>query len=202
MVGTPDGAGSRQALIETIVRDTILRCREAGAVYSDEAFYDLLEEYPDIGCDYCIITAADLQAEAVGVFPYRGLPSHGLALNCAAEQIGDDRTQELIRAAGKKLKSKALFAPASSDEWLNYRSSFFRYPNKNAYTDSDFDRVNAVLFPGGADALEVYRWTADRPEQFGGGNERRGALCLSVYDGCIDRFVVIMSSAADRNRNG
>ncbi|MBQ4428712.1 MAG: hypothetical protein II871_02950 [Clostridia bacterium] len=195
VVGIPEGANSRAALIEAIVRDTLVCCRENGAEYSDEAFFELLEDYPDIGCDYRIIAPADLLAEERRAFPYRGAPSHRLALSCAAELFCEDSLRELSRASCKKLKSKALFAPAGSDEWPNYRSAFFRHPNENAYTDSDFERVNAVLFPGGAEGLEVYRWTADRAEHFDSESEHRIALCLSIYDDSIDRFVVIISSA-------
>ncbi|MBR3298120.1 MAG: hypothetical protein IKI64_02840 [Clostridia bacterium] len=193
VVGTPEGPGSRRSLIEAIVRETLVFCRENGAEYSDEAFFELLEEYPDIGCDYRIITPADAKAEAGKVFPYLGEPSHRLALSCAAETFGEDRLRELSHASCKKLKSKALFAPAASDEWLNYRKAFSRHPHKSAYTDSDFERVNSVLFPGGADGLEVYRWATNHLERFAGEIERAFGLCLSVYDSSIDRFVVIIA---------
>ncbi|MBQ2058416.1 MAG: hypothetical protein II488_01445, partial [Firmicutes bacterium] len=62
-------------------------------------------------------------------------------------------------------------------------------------TDADFDRVNAALFPGGEEGLEVYRWTADWADYFGAEGGSRGGLCLTVYDRAVERFVVIISPA-------
>ena len=97
----------------------------------------------------------------------------------------------------RKLKSKALFAPENADTWLNYRKAFLSPPHGNACTDADFERVNAVLFPGGTEELEVYRWTTDWSDYFDEGREWWGTLCLTVYDKSLDRFVVIMASATD-----
>ena len=63
--------------------------------------------------------------------------------------------------------------------------------------DSDFDRVNAALFPNGTDGLEIYEWTTDWSEFFDDGHEWWGALCFTVYDKTLDRFAVIMASATD-----
>ena len=197
VVGTPKGAGSRKALIETIVRDTLEYLKDTGAAGIDP-FYQLIEEYPDLVCDYCIVTADKPSAEKA--FPYRGEESHRLALGCAAQELFDEGREwhyDLSRASSRKLKSKALFAPAGSDEWLNYRKAFLCPPHGNGYKDSDFDRVNAVLFPGGTDCLEVFRWSTDWSEYFDEGHEWWGTLCLSVYDSSLDRFVVIMASATD-----
>ncbi len=56
-----------------------------------------------------------------------------------------------------------------SAEALNYRGAFLHPPHECRYTDADFDRVNAALFPNGTDALEVYEWTADWSDFFGDG---------------------------------
>ena len=77
------------------------------------------------------------------------------------------------------------------------RKAFLCPPHGNSYTDSDFERVNSVLFPGGSEDLEVYRWTTGWSEYFDEGHEWWGALCLTVYDKTLDRFVVIMASATD-----
>ncbi len=194
VVGTPQGAGSRKNLIETIVRDTLEHCRNTGKKAGIDPFYKLIAEYPDVVCDYCIVTKAE------GAFPYCGVSSHRLALGRAALLLfdgGREWSYDLSRARSKKLKSKALFAPTDSDEWLNYRKAFLCPPYENTYTDADFERVNNVLFPGGTDGLEVYRWTTDWSEYFDDGNESLGALCLTVYDKSLDRFVVIMASATD-----
>ena len=200
MVATPKGAGSRKALIDTIVRDTLEHYRNTGTSSTDAAFYRLIAEYADIVCDYCLINAENRFAKAESVFPYRGVDSHRLALGCAARELfanGDEWSYDLKTARCKKLSSKALFAPICSDEWLNYRKAFLCPPHENAYTDSDFERVNSVLFPGGVDCLEVYRWTTDWSEYFDEGHEWWGTLCLTVYDKALDRFVVIMASATD-----
>lgn len=197
-VGTPPGAGSRKALIEAIVRDTLEQYRESGAEFTDAEFYKLIAEYPDVVCDYCIVKEADAKAEKV--FPYRGAESHRLALGCAARELFSDAGDwdyDTERARCRKLSGKAFFAPANSDEWLNYRKAFLCPPHENAYTDRDFERVNAVLFPGGADGLEVYRWTTDWSDYFDEGREWWGALCLTVYDKTLCRFTVIMASATD-----
>ena len=200
VVGTPPGAGSRGDLAEAIVRDTLERCRQTGAAYSGEAFDRLIAEYPDVVCDYCIIDNAGRAAKEAGVFPYSGVGSHRAALGYAAGELfanGEEWSYDLQKARCRKLGSKALFAPAPSDEWLNYRRAFLCPPYEHGYTDRDFERVNAVLFPGGTGGLEVYRWTTDWSEYFDEGHEWWGALCLTVYDRSLDRFVVIMASATD-----
>ncbi len=197
VMAIPEGYGSRKALVESIVRETLEHYRNAGAVLSDEAFYQLITAYPDAGCDYCLVTASDRFADAESVFPYRDAESHRKVLSCAFRKLnlqGGKWSYDVTRAKGKKLSSKALFAPIGSEEGLNYRRAFLCPPHKKNYTDGDFERVNAVLFPGGADALEVRRWTTDWSDYFDGGRERGGAMCLTVYDRSLDRFVVIMAS--------
>lgn len=200
VVAVPEGYGSRKALVESIVRNTLEHYRKAGPAHTGGVFYQLIAEYPDIVCEYCIVTATGPLAEAEAVFPYRGAESHWRALGCAARKLfadGGKWTFDISRARGKKQSSKALFAPANSVEGLNYRKAFLCPPHGNAYTDRDFDRVNAVLFPGGANGLELYRWTTDWSAYFAAGHERWGTLCLTVYDKTLARFVVIMASATD-----
>ena len=190
VIGTPQGAGSRKQLVDTLVRQTLASYRASGAVFSDDAFCSLLAQYPDSGCDYCLINA---ETGADGAFPYCGLPSHRHAL---------EYTESLLLAGGKKppcytrqarcrkLGSKALFAPVQADTWQNYRKAFLCPPRGNAYTNNDFDKLNAVLFPCGTDALEIYRWSAD--------DESGNALCLTVYDTTLERFVVIAATLEDK----
>ena len=66
-----------------------------------------------------------------------------------------------------------------------------------AYGPEDLRRVNAVLFPDGADCLEAYEWTTDWLDVFDDGHEWWGASCWSVYDSRRDRFVVLLASATD-----
>ncbi len=200
VVAIPEGFGSRKALIESIVRETLEHYRRAGTENSDDAFYKLLAEYPYNICAYCIVTAADRQAGAEAIFPYRGTESHRQALECAAQKLfaeGRQWAYDMSRAKAKKQSSKSLFAPANSVEGLNYRKAFLCPPHGNAYTDRDFDRLNAVLFPGGEDGLEVRRWTTDWSDYFAAGQKRWGTLCLTVYDKSLDRFVAIIASATD-----
>ncbi|MBR6427054.1 MAG: hypothetical protein IKS28_04430 [Clostridia bacterium] len=198
VVGTPPGTGGRNDLIDTIVRETLEYYRNSGAVCTDDGFYRLIEEYPDAVCDYHIINAENRCAGRNNVFPYRGADSHRLALDCAARELfADEWSYDIKGARSRRISGKALFAPVNSDKWLNYRKAFLCPPHGNSYNDGDFERVNAALFPGGAEGLEVYRWTTGWSEYFDEGNEWWGALCLTVYDKTLDRFVIIMASATD-----
>ena len=195
VVGTPPNAGGRKSLVDTIVRETIEEYRNSGAV-SQDGFSRLLKDYQDLACDYCLLDGQNPDAREV--FPYRGKESHRLALEWAARQLlAGEWAYDLRGAKCRKLSGKALFAPVNSDQWLNYRKAFLCPPWGTSYTDRDFDRVNAALFPGGVEGLEVYRWTTDWSEYFDDGHEWWGTLCLTVYDGTLDRFVVILASATD-----
>ncbi|MBQ9429510.1 MAG: hypothetical protein IJU41_08210 [Clostridia bacterium] len=200
VVGTPPGAGGRKELMETIVRQTLEAYRQTETARSGEPFDRLIAQYPDLVCEYCLVDAGDPDAKANNLFPYRGADSHRLALECAASKLfegGRAWSYDTKAARCRKLSGKGLFAPTGSDNWLNYRKAFLCPPHPNGYTDADFDRVNALLFPGGAKSLEVYRWTTDWSEYFDEGHEWWGALCLTVYDKTLDRFVVILASASD-----
>ena len=80
---------------------------------------------------------------------------------------------------------------------MNYRKAFLKPPHTNSYSDADFYKINAALFPNGTGGLEVYEWTTDWSEYFDEGHEWWGTLCLTVYDKALNRFAVIMSSATD-----
>ena len=146
--------------------------------------------------------AGNEHVKDLNIFPYRGADSHCLALECAArkliEESGDaELTYEIGSARCRKISGKALFAPAESDEWLNYRKAFLDPPQGRSYPDSLFDQVNALLFPSGEADLEVYRWTTEWSNFFDDGREWWGTLCLTVYDRTLERFTVIMASATD-----
>ena len=76
-----------------------------------------------------------------------------------------------------------------------------KYPDgrevKGAYTLEDFTALNKILFPDGAEALEVYSWNTDWSEYFDDGHEWWGARCWSIFDKVRRRFVVIGASATD-----
>lgn len=61
----------------------------------------------------------------------------------------------------------------------------------------DFRKVNAVLFPNGTDALDIYEWTTDWADFFDAGHEWYGACCWSIYDRSMDRYAVLLVSATD-----
>ncbi len=61
----------------------------------------------------------------------------------------------------------------------------------------DFRKVNAVLFPNGTDALDIYEWTTDWSDFFDAGHEWYGACCWSIYDRSMDRYAVLLVSATD-----
>ncbi len=197
VVGTPPGTGNKKRLTETIIRQTLDYYRKNGNVRSDKEFYQLISKYPDIVCDYHLVNSNDLNANTLGVFPYRGVDSHRLALECAFLDSEYKWSYDTRAAKCRKIKSTALFAPKGADDWLNYRKAFLCPPHGNSYTDSDFDRVNEVLFPCGTEWIEVYRWTTDWSDYFDEGNEWWGSLCLTIYDQTLERFVVIMASATD-----
>ena len=104
---------------------------------------------------------------------------------------------DLAKADGRQISVRELFAPESPDGKLNYRKAFLSPPYGKVYSDKDFDKINAALFPRGTDGLEIYEWTTDWSDYFDEGHEWWGALCLTVYDKNLDRFAVILASATD-----
>ena len=167
---------------------------ESGRIIEDDPFYTLIGEYPDCVIDYCLVNN-----EKNG----RDYNAHRLALLWAVRKLFIDENDEAIwhfdlgKASGKPLDPAELFAPVDQNGKLNYRTAFLKPPHGNAYTSLDFDRVNAALFPQGIDHLETFEWTTDWSEYFDEGHEWWGALCLTVYDASLDRFVVILASASD-----
>ncbi len=83
------------------------------------------------------------------------------------------------------------------DGRIPYWYAFLEQPHGTGYKPDDFRRVNAVLFPHGAGALEAYEWTTDWSDYFDDGHEWWGAACWSVYDRSMDRYAVLLASATD-----
>ena len=157
-----------------------------------DPFYTVLAEYPRLEVEYCLVPGSHSSC--------LGCEAHRLALKQAFRKYvedGWDGRCDIIAARGKQIDAARLFAPAREAEALNYRGAFLHLPHGCRYTDADFDRVNAALFPNGTDGLEVYEWTADWSDFFDDGHEWWGALCLTVYDRSLDRFAVILASATD-----
>ena len=114
-----------------------------------------------------------------------------------AGRAGQEEIEEVLQNMQELIDAGELFAPAREAEELNYRGAFLHPPHGCRYTDADFDRVNAALFPNGTDGLEVYRWTTDWSDYFDDGHEWWGTLCLTVYDKSTGRFAVLLASATD-----
>ena len=168
---------------------------EHSKVIEDDPFYELADAYPDSVVDYCLVINDHREAP--------GLNSHWSALTAASRKPFIDESGEAIwrydvgKADGKQSGTDALFAPAGKNGGMNYRRAFLEPPYTNGYTDADFDRLNAALFPKGTDGLEVFEWATGWSEYFDEGREWWGTLCLTVYDKSLDRFAVIMASATD-----
>ena len=160
--------------------------------YPDDPAYAVIKEYPDIVIDYCIVKDE---------LPYNGYNSHWSALAYACRRLFSDEEDDwhynVGEADGKKVDTKALFAPINEKRDFNYRYAFLHPPCETHYKDADFDRVNEALFPNGAEPLEVYEWTTDWSEYFDDGHEWWGAMCYTVYDESLDRYVIIIASATD-----
>ncbi len=223
VVAIPAECKSRKALVDAIVSDTLKQhgisaaerkeyhanARELDAKHddrlrggnarakaetapSDDPFYALLAEYPRCVVEYSIVPGNPSSC--------RGCEAHRLALKQTFRKYAEDdgeMSYDVIAARGKQIDAAKLFAPACEAEALNYRGAFLHPPHGTGYTDADFDRVNAALFPNGTDKLEVYEWTTDWSNFFDDGHEWWGALCLTVYDKSLDRFAVILTSATD-----
>ena len=211
IVAIPYGYKSREALVDTIVRDTLVgkvpekersnaekpreTAREKGMSdgkpegYTErtDPFYKLIAEYPDLVVDYCIVKAKG----------DHGYGSHRKALKTAFFDLRGDWKGDPDRAVGKNADAGEMLSSEYQPGKLNYRKAFLYPPHENSYTGKDFVRVNAALFPNGTDGLEVYEWSTDWSEYFDEGREWWGTLCLTVYDKTLDRFAVIMASATD-----
>lgn len=105
------------------------------------------------------------------------------------EILGKDRV-------GRWAYASALPDPLKGEQ-IPYWYAFWETPHTSGYGPDEFRKVNAVLFPAGTDALEIYEWTTDWCDYFDDGHEWWGAACWSVYDRRLNRFVVIMASTTD-----
>lgn len=162
--------------------------------FPEDPFYGILAAYPDCEVDYCIVK---------DVLPYSGFESHKRALGSAVRKLfasdGDlqDCRYDLSRATGEKIETDEFF---SQEEWegeRSYRSAFLDPPCGNGYTEADFEKINAALFPNGTGDTEIFKWSTDWSDYFDDGHEWWGALCVTVYDKSLDRFAVILASATD-----
>lgn len=80
---------------------------------------------------------------------------------------------------------------------IPYWYAFLETPYTTGYRPEDLRRLNAALFPEGAEALEAYAWTTDWSNYFDDGHEWWGAGCWTVYDRKRQRFAVMLASTTD-----
>ncbi len=164
-----------------------------GHIIHDRQFENLISYYPDIVIDYAIVKSDHAKM---------GLNAHRHVLELACRELlydGDEMIWDYDTgvANGCQISSSELFGTENHDGGLNYRKAFLCPPHETEYDGKDFDLVNSILFPYGTDKLEVYTWDTGWSDYFNDGREWWGTLCITIYDGSVDRFVVIMASATD-----
>ena len=205
VVAIPHGYSSRKAFVDSLVRDTLsesvaesdssapqkepdsAQISPTPTVIKDDPFYLLLADYPDLAVEYCIVNNEN----------YCGYESHRKALSSAFREFGKGRKGNPAKAEGKIITVAEMLSSQYQSDKLNYRKAFLYPPHKTNCDGKDFARVNSALFPNGTDKLEVYEWDTNWSDYFDDGHEWWGALCLTVYDKTLDRFVVITASATD-----
>lgn len=179
----------------------------------NDPFYELIKEYKGCIIDYCLIEDDT---------PHQGYRSHKdailfamckvieryIAYQLQAEidyykdtpgEIEEEPfpwSMDIGRAKAERIDSVSFLQEGRTDS-TTYRYAFLNTPHKTGYGEDDYDKINSVLFPGGAETLEVYEWTTDWSNYFDAGHEWWGAACWSIYDRSLDRYVVIMASTTD-----
>ena len=154
----------------------------------------LYSDYPDAEADIYIVKDTE---------PCRGLASHrrALAAVCRALAVPDDDGAawrfDVARAQGRPVSADAPFAPLPKDGGCNLRKAVLRPPHGSRCTAAKFDALCAALFPAGRSRLEVFDWSTDWSDYFDDGHEWWGAMCCTVYDRSLDRYVVMLASATD-----
>ncbi len=163
-------------------------------VIESDPLFEVLAAYPDLAVDYALVQSRS---------PHDGYRSHLRALGCACRWLfaSDDEEEpwryDLNKAHGSLMEAASFFTARGSVGSLTYRTAFLSPPYPQGYTERDYERVNAALFPNGTDALEVVVWNTDWSDYFDSGHEWWGTLCATVYDKTVDRTVVILASATD-----
>ncbi|MBE6835217.1 MAG: hypothetical protein E7515_03070 [Ruminococcaceae bacterium] len=188
VVAIPYGYKSRAAFVEELAKNTVENYLKNMGGETNESFYELISDYPDCVIDFCIVRLDE---------KYNSVESHFNALIKGAQRITGQLNVKEGNLKANRIPTETLFAPADRNAELNYRTAFLYPPHENNYTNEDFEKINKALFPNGTDCLEVFKWSTDWSDYFDDGHEWWGALCLSVYDKTLERFVIIMASATD-----
>lgn len=165
----------------------------AGVIKDDDPFLELIRLYPDAVPEYCLVSGSEGGREA---------HRKALEVACRSLMAGDEETDGWNYDLSKaeiiaKLSVRKLLTAEEIPGRLTYRRAFLKPPYGCNYTEADFDKVNATLFPSGTDSLEIFEWSTDWSDYFDDGHEWWGALCLSIYDRRLKRFVIILASATD-----
>lgn len=171
-----------------------------------DPFYEEISAYNRCILDFCLMA---------GDVPHQGYQSHKDAVRFAMcrvnERDSEDADEEAIPWSIDMEKAEAeaidpvslLHAPEDSARRrdpggrISYRYAFLETPHRTGYEIADFDKINRLLFPNGAEPLEVYEWSTDWSDYFDDGHEWWGAACWSVYDRSLDRYAVILASTTD-----
>lgn len=175
----------------------------------NDAFYALIPRYPDCAVDYFIIK---------NNAPYIGEDSHREAMRIAMQKMSvfeyDLQMARLNRTDAdaavclpdapykKTIKYKdgtdiTTFDKSTGGGRITYAQAFLMPPHGSAHTPSDFNRIDAVLFPHGTRPLIAYEWSDDWSDYFDDGHEWWGVFCMTFYDPIEDRFIIIMASQTD-----
>lgn len=186
------GIDDAESIFEECPTEAGLIIDKMSLVKEDPAL-ELLRHYQDLVPEYYLVKVADGKAGNPGV-PVPGREeAHRAALELASHSLmdGDEESEpwhyDIALARARKISIEELFAREA-------RKAFLDPSYGGEYTEADFDSVNAALFPCGEGRLEAYEWSTDWSDFFADGDSRN-ALCLTVYDPALDRFVVILSSA-------
>lgn len=150
----------------------------------NDPFFGLIRNYPDAVPEYCLLKAYT-----------GGQEEHRKALKqaCGRLMAGDEETDgwnyDLSKARIiSELSVRELLSGEETAGRLSYRRAFLEPPYGCDYTEEDFGKVVAALFPGGTDSLEIFEWSTDWSDYFDDGHEWWGALCLSIYDRRLGRL--------------
>ena len=167
--------------------------RESECSLKADSFFELIRLYPDAVPEYCLVSGSEGGREA---------HRKALEVACRSLMAGDEETDGWNYDLSKaeiiaKLSVRKLLTAEEIPGRLTYRRAFLKPPYGCNYTEADFDKVNATLFPSGTDSLEIFEWSTDWSDYFDDGHEWWGALCLSIYDRRLKRFVIILASATD-----
>ncbi len=188
----------------------------------NDAFYALAKQYDANSAHSCV---GEVDYHLLGDDqPYAGLKSHREALGfvfarLAEESLADALSYDIDKAQASPLEPQVFFYCPNIVRIDYYGNAFYDAvwkPDDDNFgttvpywyalmepihgrinTPADFKKVNAVLFPNGTDALDVYDWTTDWSDYFDDGHEWYGASCWSVYDKSLRRYVVMLVSATD-----